>query len=132
MKNLFPAIFKNHNKNIPLPVIKCLKANFPSAINIEWEQKENKFEAVFYLNEVEHIAQISDNGQLIEYKKNLWINDLPELLKTEAAKIGEIMNAIVIFRNKNEFFEIIIRNKDFSRKLLIFDQNGNLLKTTEI
>lgn len=132
MKNLFPAIFKNHPKNIPGTVVKCLKAHFPEAINIEWEPKENIFEAVFYLNEVEYIAHITRQGKLVEYKKNLWINELPDSVNAKAVKFGEIMNAIVISKGAEQFYEVIIRNKELNRKLLLFDSNGILQKTDEI
>ncbi len=132
MRNLFSALFKSHPKNIPDTVAQCLKTNFPEAINLEWETKENIFEAVFYLNEVEHIAHITPEGKLIEYKKNLWVNELPALINTEATKLGEIMNAIVIIGEEQQFFEVIIRDSNYNRKLLLFDKNGILLKTSKI
>ncbi len=132
MKNIFSAIFKSHVKNVPNTVVKCLTNHFPEAINVEWEAKENIFEAVFYLNEIEHIAYINEKGKLIEYKKNLWINELPISINAEAEKIGEIMNAIVIYRTPEQFYEIIVRNKEFNRTLMLFNSNGILQTMNEI
>jgi hypothetical protein len=76
---------------------------FPGAINIEWEPKKGNYEAVFYLEEVEHIALFSEDGQLKEHKRNLWSSELPQKIADECNKHGEIMNAIAIFGTEKKF-----------------------------
>lgn len=132
MKNPFSNIFKSHSKTIPGNITKELIKHFPNAVNIEWEVKDKAYEAIFYLNEVEHIAKISKNGILTEYKKNLWLNELPETLTEECNKMGEIMNAIAIFRGTDQFFEVIIRDTNFNRTLLLFNQSVLLLNANKI
>ena len=132
MKNPFSNIFKNHSKKIPEKITIELMNHFPHAVNIEWEIKDKTYEAIYYLDEVEHIAKISENGILIEYKKNLWLNELPEFLKEECNKTEEIMNAIAIFKGEKHFFEIIVRDDKFNRKLLLFNQSFLLLNTSKI
>jgi hypothetical protein len=126
MKNPFAKIFKNSLKVIPEKVVKELNHQFPDTINIEWEIKKGNYEAIFYFMEVEHIALISADGQLIEYKRNLWPNELPRKITEECNPLGEIMNAIAIFRAGKKFFEVIVRDSKFKRKLYLFDDSAIL------
>lgn len=127
MKFPFSKIFKSQSKTIPGEVKKQLDNCFPNAKNIEWEIKNNTYEAIFYLNDVEHIAQISKKGDLLEYKKNLWPDELPELLKNEGSKYGEIMNGIIICRGEDIFYEMIIRNEKLDRFEFLFTKNAELI-----
>lgn len=127
MKFPFSKIFKSQSKTIPGDVKKQLDICFPNAINIEWEFKNNTYEAIFYLNDVEHIAQLSKKGDLLEYKKNLWPDELPDLLKKEGSKHGEIMNGIIICRGEEIFYEMIIRNENLDRFEFLFSKNAELL-----
>jgi hypothetical protein len=132
MKNLFGKIFRNLPKPVPETIQNELHRNFPNAINVEWEPKKNFYEAVFYLDDVEHIAHLSEPGKLTEFKKNLWPAELPEAIAAESRQYGEIMNSIAIFRQEDRFFEVIIRDKQFRRKLLLFDESANLLNSEKL
>ncbi len=127
MKNPFSKIFGNYPKPVPEPVKNELVKHFPSAINVEWEHKKNDYEAIFYLNDIEHIARISEAGELTEYKKNLWPDELPENIAAKSREWGEVMNSIAIFKPDASLYEVIIRDNLFKRKLLLFDEAGNLL-----
>ncbi len=129
MKIPFFNIFKSQSKVIPGEVKKQLESSFPNAKNIDWEVKNDVCEAIFYLNDIEHIAQISKKGILLEYKKNLWPDELPEAVKTASANAGEIMNAIVIFKGKEVFYEVIVRNEKLDRFENLYKENGELLKS---
>lgn len=132
MKIPFTKIFITHPKPMPEKIIKELKKHFPTAINIEWEKKKGNYEAVFYVEEVEHIALISGAGKMTEYKRNLWPNELPVKITKECHNLGEIMNAIAIFREGRQFFEVIIRNNALNRKVLLFDQSAFLIQSHKL
>jgi hypothetical protein len=127
MKFPFSKIFKSQTKTIPEVVKKQLENCFPNAKNIEWEFKNHIYEAIFYLSDVEHIAQISDKGVLLEYKKNLWLGELPVDIKKAGSTYGEIMNGIIIYKANEVFYEVIIRNEKLDRFEYLFGSNGNLL-----
>jgi hypothetical protein len=99
MKFPFGKIFQSQSKQIPGKVKKQLEKSFPGAKNIDWEIKNDIFEAIFYLNDVEHIAKFTNQGTLLEYKKNLWLTELPEEINKSGGIFGEIMNGIVVNRN---------------------------------
>jgi hypothetical protein len=126
MKIPFLNIFKSHSKQIPGTVKKQLEKSFPGAKNIDWEIKNDIFEAIFYLNDVEHIAKFTNQGTLLEYKKNLWLTELPEEINKSGGIFGEIMNGIVVNRNDVLFYELIIRDTKLDRYVYLFDDKGIL------
>ncbi len=132
MKNAILKIFGTSTKLIPDNIISRLLNQFPDAINIEWEIKDDNYEAVFYMNDKEYIAKISKENEITGYKSNLKIEELPEDIKTECEKSGEIMNAIAIYTKSNHLFEIIVRDKEFNRSLLLLSKSGELLQLSKI
>jgi hypothetical protein len=129
MKLPFINIFKSQKKSIPEPVKSMFSSKFADAKNTEWEQKGTIYEAIFYLNELEHIARFSTKGNLEEYRKNLWPDELPENVKTAGNSAGEIMNSIIIYRGEEVLYELIIRDKKLDRFEYLFDKNGEILKS---
>lgn len=132
MKNLFLKLFKGHKKTVPETVQYELTKHFPNAINIEWEVTNHSYEAVFYVGETEYIAKLSVEGILLEYKKNLWPNELPEAIAAKSREGGEIMNSILITRQNTLLYEVIIRDVAYKRKLLLFDDQAILLDTKKL
>lgn len=132
MNNFFKKIFTTAPKTIPESVVKFLFTKFPDAINIEWEFKDGFFESIFYLNEVEHIAKISEAKGIIEYKINLNPTELPEQISSSEDVHGEIMNTIEIHRDSELLYEIIVRDKKLNRTLLLLNSSGELLKWKKI
>ncbi len=88
--------------------------------------------SIFYLNEIEHIAKISETKGIIEYKINLNTTGLPEQVLSSEDVHGEIMNAIEIHRDGELSYEIIVRDKKLNRTLLFLNSNGELLKWKKI
>lgn len=132
MKNLFTKIFRGISKPVPEEIQEQLGKHFPNAINIEWDHKKNYYEAIFYVDDVEHIAQFSEEGMFTGYKKNIWPNELPEIIAVKCHEWGEIMNSIAIIREGTRTYEIIIRDSGFKRKLLLFDESANLLNKEKL
>ena len=126
---MFINIFKSQKKSIPDTVKSLFADKFPESKNTEWEQKGTVYEAIFYLNDIEHIARFSGKGILEEYRKNLWPDELPENIKTKGASFGEIMNGIIIYRGEDILYEVIIRNEKLDRFEYLFDKKGDVLKT---
>ena len=129
MKLPFLNIFKSQKKSIPDSVKSMFSTKFPDAKNTEWEKKKAIYEAIFYLNDIEHIARFSEKGVLEEYRKNLWPDELPENIKIAGAAFGEIMNGIIIYRGEEILYEVIIRNEKLDRFEYLFDKKGEVLKS---
>ncbi len=125
--------FFNASKNsIPGFIERSLLAFFPKAINIEWNVTGEYFEALFYNDEAEHIAKLTPQGSLMEYKRNIRISEIPDVIRARAVEQGEILSAICIFPQQAVKYEIITRNENLNRALLLIDDQGNLLEKTPI
>jgi len=129
MKLPFANIFKSQKKSIPASVKSEFSAKFPKAKNTEWEIKAADYEAIFYLNDIEHIARFAEGGTLKEYRKNLWLDELPENIVNSGSPYGEIMNGIIIYRGEDVLYEVIIRNENLDRFEYLFNKNGEVLKS---
>ncbi len=129
MTNYFKKIFGPTPKPVPEKVKQLLIGKFRDAINIEWELKDGYYEAIFYQNEAEHIAKISEKEGIIEYKKNLNPAELPQEVLLTGENEGEIMNAIAIHRNSEMLYEIIVRDQKLNRTLLLLTSSGKLLQS---
>lgn len=128
MNKLLKNIFLTPFKHIPEKVKEVLRAQFPEALNVEWDFKNKVYEAVFYVNEVEFIAMISEGIGIIEYKQNLRIDELPAHITKECVSSGEIMNAIAITKEAAIFYEVIVRDKKMVRSALLLNESGKLLE----
>lgn len=107
----------------------CLQSfnqNFENAINVEWFNKENFYEAIFYKNNLEHIAIFSLSGILTEYSQNLPADYLPEPIKVTVSSKGEIMNSVMINKGNLLEYEVIVRDKQLNRYLIILSDLGRI------
>ena len=105
---------------------------FPGAINVEWFQTENDFEAVFYDNDTEKIARFSPEGEWIETRINLDITGLNNNIRISAEQHGEMMNAILIELHDEKKYEVIVRDEQLNRFLLILSDSGEIIKNQPI
>ena len=128
MKNIL------HSKNVDLPekVKTSFDDCFYNPLNVEWFELNDKFEAVFYEDELEKIAMFNTDGELLEEKVNLGIELLPARVKMVARNHGELMNSIRIKRKQDILFEIIYRDKAYERYLLLLDIEGKILNKEKL
>ena len=107
----------------------CLQSfrdNFNDAVSVEWYRKEGYYEAIFYRYNLEHIALFSFNGMLLEYKRNLPVDYLPEPIKELLHAKGEIMNSVLINKGNVLEYEIVLRDKLLKRHLIKLSDTGEL------
>ncbi|NJK85641.1 MAG: hypothetical protein HC906_06425 [Bacteroidales bacterium] len=111
--------------------MESFKSRFPDAYNIEWHKSTDYYEAIFYKGDVEHIAKFRVDGTCYETGINLDTAKLPEFIKQTASNHGEIMNAIEFDRNGLKEYEIIVRDTQLNRSLLIINQKGDVLEHSD-
>jgi len=109
-----------------------LNQNFENAINVEWYKRENQFEAVFYRNDLEHIAIFSLSGSLTEYRLNLPADYLPDPIKKTASSRGEIMNSVMRNKGNRLEYEVIIRDSDLNRHLITLSDLGSIMEEQKL
>jgi hypothetical protein len=121
------------NSVTPLDV--CLKAfsrNFGDALNIDWYDKGEFFEAIFYKDKIEHIAIFDLEGTLIEYKMHLPEGYLPESIKTFAETRGEIMSSVLRNKGNRIEYEVIVRDSLLTRYMINLTDMGIVLEEKEL
>ena len=118
-----------------IPEDVCLQAfsqNFEGAVDVEWFKKENFYEAIFYRNNLEHIAIFNLSGLLEEYSQNLPLEYLPEHIKTIVSSKGEIMNSVLKNKGNMLEYEIILRDNELNRHLIILSDVGGVIEEKKL
>ena len=108
--------------------LNAFNAQFENAVNIDWFNKGDCFEAIFYLDHLEHLALFDLTGVLLEYSVNLPSDLLPENIRVVAMQKGEIMNAVLKNRADLIQYEVIARDLALDRFLLLVTENGILIE----
>lgn len=127
MKNILSKIFHFSTVTLPAEVKSSFSEKFGESLNVEWIQTDDFFEAIFYLEDFEHIARFDSTGKILNLKKNLPIDAAPLHIKEKAAKHGELMNVIEIFEDEIVGYELIVRDEELIRFSLLLNQKGGLL-----
>lgn len=128
MMNFFSKIFKGSLFSPPEVIVSALKNRFKDVINIEWTKNGDNYEAIFYKDNIEYIANFDQDGVLIEYKMFLPEGFLPEKIKTTLNAKGETMNAVMINKGNSITYETIYRDKELIRYVIIFNELGGIIE----
>lgn len=132
MEDFFNKVLEGNTGSPPENCLNSLQMNFPDAMNVEWHERSDHFEAIFYKNNFEHIAIFSQDGLLAEYRVNITEDFLPELHRTISNSKGELMN--VVMRNKGNSieYEIIVRDKDLNRYMVVLSDIGTITEERKL
>lgn len=126
MKDFLKSVIEGSGISPSLQCQQSFSENFKDAINVEWSRTEECYEAVFYRHKLEHIALFSLEGILMEYRKKLPAEFLPEPIKNLALSRGEIMNALMKNKGNTLEYELIVRDETPARHLLLLSDVGEL------
>ena len=130
MKKAFRIIKRIFGGSEIKPPEKCrrsLHSNFEGARNIDWFRIGSTYEAVFYKNNIEHIAVFSSSGSLEEYKMYLPFDFLPGPIRNELEQRGEIMNIVLVNKRNSIIYEAIYRDSDLNRFLILLTEFGKVI-----
>ncbi len=105
----------------------CMK-KFPAATKISWEKENGNYEANWGGKSGEdNAAQFTPAGNFVELEKAIAISELPAAISAyvKAHNLGTIKEAAKISDAAGKItYEAEVKGKD-----LIFDENGNFVKT---
>jgi len=130
--NLFTKIFNIGNVLPSKQVRQGLLLQFPKARSVEWTDHRDYWEAIFYDKKVEKIARIDNRGKLIEYRVNLTGDAIPDTISKSLNNNHEIMNCIAIYTSGSIQYELIVRDNDLTRSLIILDQAGQIINEEKL
>lgn len=121
----FSKLFKQTAYMPPKNISRTFSCIFPKVLNIEWAKINEIYEAIFYQNHFENIAIFNADAVLLSHKIFLSEIYLPEIIKENISKKGEIMNVVMINKANNVYYEIIFRDNNLNRFLITYDMLGN-------
>lgn len=117
---------------IPKAAKQTLANTFNSPLNTEWNQAGDDWEAIFYVDEMEHLARFHSDGKLLSLKINLPLTQVPDNVKNAVQNQGELMNAIVIKRKQTLMYQLIVRNKQLERFFVLLNSEGEVLEKEKL
>jgi hypothetical protein len=126
MKGFLKKIIEGSRIAPPEACLQAFSDNFAEAVNVEWFRKADHYEAIFYMQHLEHIALFSFNGVLLEYKRNLPPEYLPDPIREVVRAKGEIMNAVLINKGNMLEYEFILRDRKLKRYLMLLTDMGDV------
>ncbi|NJO92819.1 MAG: hypothetical protein HC831_30515, partial [Chloroflexia bacterium] len=97
-----------------------------------WFDRSTFFEAIFYKDQMEYIADFSQTGELIEYKMHLPVEYLPEAIKTQLESTGEIMNTLLKNKGNSIEYEAIVRDSRQLRYLIRITNLGKVIEERQL
>jgi uncharacterized membrane protein YkoI len=115
---------------VPSVVLNTVKAKYAQGNNIEWEKKQNYYEAEFNIDSVEHCLHIDALGNLLEHKWDIKLAALPQTISSaiEAAYPGySIDDAAIIDKNGQQTYELELEGKGKKELKVYFDAKGQLI-----
>jgi hypothetical protein len=116
----------------PQHVAIAFETIFPEAVNVEWYVNAQGFEAVFHLNQREMIAMLGANGEPLEIRRNLPAVSAPAAVMVALAPEVELMNVIRVEKNAEVTYEIIYRNHQLERFVMLISEQGNILSDSAL
>lgn len=127
MDNLFDKILHGDRINPPDICSEAFNITFPEVKNVEWHKRPTDYEAVFYKDSIEYIANFDQAGKLLKYKMNISPTLLPEAIRQQFPAPFELMNAILINEGNDIKYELIVR-KIHERSLFLLDVLGKVIE----
>ncbi len=118
------------SSKVPSLVQNTVLAKFPGANKIEWEKKKNNFEAEFDLNAVEYNAILDASGNLIQYKKEIPILDVPEKIQQAIQSTYPgytIDDADLIDKNGALIYELELETQGKKDIKVFYNADGTLI-----
>ncbi|WP_298247784.1 hypothetical protein [uncultured Christiangramia sp.] len=65
------------NVETPSVVLNTFQREFPDATDVEWEKLQQDYEVEFEVDNIDHTAILSNDGNLLKYKYDILISELP-------------------------------------------------------
>jgi hypothetical protein len=128
MNSFINNLIEGNSITPPEVVLNNFRKIFENAVKTEWHQRADYYEALFYNANIEHLALFDGQGILREYKMYLPEGHLPSVISSAVPEGCEIMNKVLINQGNSINYEIIYRDKNLKRYLLLLNETGSVLK----
>lgn len=112
---------------VPSVVQNTVKTKFAHATDIDWEKKEDKFEAEFDINNTDHKALLDASGKLIMYKMDIAIQDLPPAVSgsINSQHAGYVIDdAEKLEKDGKVYYQVELDARGKKEKRLVYTTDG--------
>jgi len=121
-------IFSTASGLPPRKVNESFLKHFSGAKSAEWSWQDDRFEVVFFEDDVEKTAQFDQQGELLEYTINIDHDAVPAVILASFSDEYEIMNCIAVYSAGPLRYELILRDKDLTRFQVWVNSLGQINK----
>ena len=132
MEDFVRKVIEGDGSEPPKACQDAFSNKFSNAINVDWYDRGECWEAVFYKNKLEHVASFTTEGELSEYKLMLQEPYLPGRISEVLKKKGEIMNAVLRNKGNSLEYEVIVMDSDMKRSMFVFSEQGKVLLSRDL
>lgn len=118
-------------KSIPPNIIEKFAVMFPRAKNVEWMDKLDHYQVYFKIDQAKAESKFNKSGKWLSTEMQSSIDSLPVLFKNELQSkyAGYSIQSVfkMDFSDKGSQYRIVASKDNGPRRILSFDQNGQLL-----
>jgi hypothetical protein len=132
MEDFFNKLIRGESVEPPGPVRRSLLHNFDKSCSIEWIKRDEYYEAMFYVLNKEYLARFKEDGTIVDYLVNMPVDSLPPEVLGAVGSRGEIMNAVSKHSGQKLTYEIIYRDIELNRFMILIDESGSVLSQTAL
>lgn len=129
---LFKKIFTPSPLAPPEQLQNKFHAIYKKVKNLEWIEYQNDWEAIFIKDGEEYIIRMNLEGSVLDQKVNLPLQKVPQAVLECTRQHGEVMNIIQATSGDLHKYEIIMRDHDLNRFLLLISETGELLHRSSL
>ncbi len=120
-------------RNLPSQVTDSLKARYPAAVSVSWNDKISYFQAGFTIDSEKYQARFKSKGEWISTEKTISQDALPAsvkdgLLKSKYADWKVKAVYILYLPGGVKQYHIPVVKSDLQKRNLLFSPEGQLLK----
>jgi hypothetical protein len=123
-------------KSIPVEVTETFRKMFPEAGNADWKEKIDNFSVFFHIKDMKCEAKFTKKGDWISTEESIIWDSLPATVRdglklSKYADWKEKSSYILISSEGITQYHIVVTKEDMGRKILFFNQNGQLVMDHE-
>jgi hypothetical protein len=120
-------------RKVPAVVTEALKAKYPDAQNVSWDDNITNFEASFELDNHQQTASFTKKGTWKRTEKTLREEELPDAVKEGLSKSKytdwEIQSYKEIIESSGKHqYRLLVKKNDVQKKYLFFNTEGVLIR----
>ena len=116
---------------VPSVVRNSFKQQFPKAMDVEWELKDQLYKVEFEIGRKDHEAWINSTGGIVKHKQDITEGELPKEVTASISKNYKGYRIDDVERiESNKKFSYKVELKTLSKEQdVIFDQSGKVIET---